>query len=291
MPSHTVPCRAVPCRAEQCHAVQCQAEPCQAVPCCAKLCHAMPCHAEQCHAVQCHAMPYQAVPYQAVPCRAKLCHAVPSGAKPCRSPPCHLHLSYRGQARHGADPAHQLLAQRHAAPGPGWCGAVSPPPAPGGGAADPKPPAAGLGRLPPAQPHPVQLRTTTTAAASRDFTEDRLWLNGEEVDAAQPRLQACLREGELFGEGGTERRPRAPPHPPDPILLQSGAWLANAAVTMTRPPSTSPTKSTSPPRTISPPPPGWRPRPPATPAWVGERGQRRHLVPLLPCRGMARRPR
>ncbi|XP_032051476.1 diphosphomevalonate decarboxylase [Aythya fuligula] len=42
--------------------------------------------------------------------------------------------------------------------------------------------------------HQDQLRTTTTAAASRDFTEDRLWLNGEEVDAAQPRLQACLRE-------------------------------------------------------------------------------------------------
>uniref|UniRef100_A0A8C9G4C3 Diphosphomevalonate decarboxylase-like N-terminal domain-containing protein n=1 Tax=Pavo cristatus TaxID=9049 RepID=A0A8C9G4C3_PAVCR len=45
--------------------------------------------------------------------------------------------------------------------------------------------------------HQDQLRTTTTAAACRDFTEDRLWLNGEEVDAGQPRLQACLREGEL----------------------------------------------------------------------------------------------
>ncbi|XP_042741845.1 diphosphomevalonate decarboxylase isoform X2 [Lagopus leucura] len=44
------------------------------------------------------------------------------------------------------------------------------------------------------QCHPIQLRTTTTAAACRDFTEDRLWLNGEEVDAGQPRLQACLRE-------------------------------------------------------------------------------------------------
>lgn len=42
--------------------------------------------------------------------------------------------------------------------------------------------------------HQDQLRTTTTAAACHDFTEDRLWLNGEEVDAAQPRLQACLRE-------------------------------------------------------------------------------------------------
>ncbi|KAJ7428529.1 Diphosphomevalonate decarboxylase [Pitangus sulphuratus] len=42
--------------------------------------------------------------------------------------------------------------------------------------------------------HQDQLKTTTTAAASRDFTEDRLWLNGAEVDVGQPRVQACLRE-------------------------------------------------------------------------------------------------
>ncbi|NXX77506.1 MVD1 decarboxylase, partial [Urocolius indicus] len=42
--------------------------------------------------------------------------------------------------------------------------------------------------------HQDQLKTTTTAAASRDFTEDRLWLNGEEVDVGHPRLQSCLRE-------------------------------------------------------------------------------------------------
>ncbi|KAK2545868.1 hypothetical protein Q9966_000947 [Columba livia] len=42
--------------------------------------------------------------------------------------------------------------------------------------------------------HQDQLKTTTTAAASRDFTEDRLWLNGEEADMGHPRLQACLRE-------------------------------------------------------------------------------------------------
>ncbi|XP_072790604.1 diphosphomevalonate decarboxylase isoform X2 [Taeniopygia guttata] len=42
--------------------------------------------------------------------------------------------------------------------------------------------------------HQDQLRTTTTAAASRDFTEDRLWLNGKEVDVGHPRVQACLRE-------------------------------------------------------------------------------------------------
>ncbi|NXJ02004.1 MVD1 decarboxylase, partial [Psophia crepitans] len=42
--------------------------------------------------------------------------------------------------------------------------------------------------------HQDQLKTTTTAAASRDFAEDRLWLNGEEADVGHPRLQACLRE-------------------------------------------------------------------------------------------------
>ncbi|NXT08745.1 MVD1 decarboxylase, partial [Prunella fulvescens] len=44
--------------------------------------------------------------------------------------------------------------------------------------------------------HQDQLKTTTTAAASRDFTEDRLWLNGKEADVGHPRVQACLREGE-----------------------------------------------------------------------------------------------
>ncbi|NXT25652.1 MVD1 decarboxylase, partial [Syrrhaptes paradoxus] len=54
--------------------------------------------------------------------------------------------------------------------------------------------------------HQDQLKTTTTAAASRDFTEDRLWLNGEEADAGHPRLQACLREGEC---PHPSHRPRA----------------------------------------------------------------------------------
>ncbi|XP_059239232.1 diphosphomevalonate decarboxylase isoform X1 [Mustela nigripes] len=42
--------------------------------------------------------------------------------------------------------------------------------------------------------HQDQLKTTTTAAISKDFTEDRIWLNGREEDVEQPRLQACLRE-------------------------------------------------------------------------------------------------
>ncbi|XP_030153265.1 diphosphomevalonate decarboxylase isoform X4 [Lynx canadensis] len=42
--------------------------------------------------------------------------------------------------------------------------------------------------------HQDQLKTTTTAAISKDFTEDRIWLNGREEDVGQPRLQACLRE-------------------------------------------------------------------------------------------------
>lgn len=41
-----------------------------------------------------------------------------------------------------------------------------------------------------------QLKTTTTAAISRDFREDRLWLNGKEDDIGHPRLQSCLRESE-----------------------------------------------------------------------------------------------
>ncbi|XP_044129073.1 diphosphomevalonate decarboxylase isoform X1 [Bufo gargarizans] len=42
--------------------------------------------------------------------------------------------------------------------------------------------------------HQDQLKTTTTVAASRDFTEDRIWLNGKEDQINQPRLQSCLRE-------------------------------------------------------------------------------------------------
>ncbi|XP_023616846.1 diphosphomevalonate decarboxylase isoform X2 [Myotis lucifugus] len=42
--------------------------------------------------------------------------------------------------------------------------------------------------------HQDQLKTTTTAVISKDFTEDRIWLNGREEDIGQPRIQACLRE-------------------------------------------------------------------------------------------------
>ncbi|XP_075694468.1 diphosphomevalonate decarboxylase isoform X2 [Rhinoderma darwinii] len=42
--------------------------------------------------------------------------------------------------------------------------------------------------------HQDQLKTTTTVAASRDFTEDRIWLNGKEDNISHPRLQSCLRE-------------------------------------------------------------------------------------------------
>ncbi|XP_054444804.1 diphosphomevalonate decarboxylase isoform X2 [Pteronotus mesoamericanus] len=40
--------------------------------------------------------------------------------------------------------------------------------------------------------HQDQLKTTTTAVISKDFTEDRIWLNGQEEDIGQPRIQACL---------------------------------------------------------------------------------------------------
>ncbi|KAM8799173.1 diphosphomevalonate decarboxylase [Eudromia elegans] len=62
--------------------------------------------------------------------------------------------------------------------------------------------------------HQDQLKTTTTVAASRDFTEDRLWLNGEEADAGHPRLQACLREVRRLarkrrGDGAEDTAPLA----------------------------------------------------------------------------------
>uniref|UniRef100_A0AAY4E2Y8 Diphosphomevalonate decarboxylase n=1 Tax=Denticeps clupeoides TaxID=299321 RepID=A0AAY4E2Y8_9TELE len=42
--------------------------------------------------------------------------------------------------------------------------------------------------------HQDQLKTTTTIACSRDFQEDRIWINGREEDINQSRLQSCLRE-------------------------------------------------------------------------------------------------
>ncbi|XP_006008325.1 diphosphomevalonate decarboxylase [Latimeria chalumnae] len=42
--------------------------------------------------------------------------------------------------------------------------------------------------------HQNQLKTTTTVVASREFKEDRIWLNGKEDNINQPRLQSCLRE-------------------------------------------------------------------------------------------------
>ncbi|XP_028665685.1 diphosphomevalonate decarboxylase [Erpetoichthys calabaricus] len=42
--------------------------------------------------------------------------------------------------------------------------------------------------------HQNQLKTTTTVASCKHFKEDRIWLNGKEVDINHPRLQSCLRE-------------------------------------------------------------------------------------------------
>ncbi|KAF6288602.1 mevalonate diphosphate decarboxylase [Rhinolophus ferrumequinum] len=53
--------------------------------------------------------------------------------------------------------------------------------------------------------HQDQLKTTTTAVISKDFSEDQIWLNGRKEDVGQPRIQACLRESEwgvLHGCGG-----------------------------------------------------------------------------------------
>ncbi|KAM5296037.1 diphosphomevalonate decarboxylase [Glossophaga mutica] len=42
--------------------------------------------------------------------------------------------------------------------------------------------------------HQDQLKTTTTAVISKDFTEDQIWLNGQKENIEQPRIQACLRQ-------------------------------------------------------------------------------------------------
>ncbi|KAK2085687.1 hypothetical protein P7K49_036987 [Saguinus oedipus] len=55
--------------------------------------------------------------------------------------------------------------------------------------------------------HQDQLKTTTTAAISKDFTEDRVWLNGREEDVGQPRLQACLQERSKCPESASASGP------------------------------------------------------------------------------------
>ncbi|KAI5939055.1 Diphosphomevalonate decarboxylase [Manis javanica] len=65
--------------------------------------------------------------------------------------------------------------------------------------------------------HQDQLKTTTTAALSRDFTEDRIWLNGREEDIGQPRLQACLQEIRRLA-----REQRSPGSEDQPPLCLSG---------------------------------------------------------------------
>uniref|UniRef100_A0A672P055 Diphosphomevalonate decarboxylase n=1 Tax=Sinocyclocheilus grahami TaxID=75366 RepID=A0A672P055_SINGR len=46
--------------------------------------------------------------------------------------------------------------------------------------------------------HQDQLKTTTTVACSRNFQQDRIWLNGKEEDISNPRLQSCLQESILW---------------------------------------------------------------------------------------------
>uniref|UniRef100_A0A672P002 Diphosphomevalonate decarboxylase n=1 Tax=Sinocyclocheilus grahami TaxID=75366 RepID=A0A672P002_SINGR len=46
--------------------------------------------------------------------------------------------------------------------------------------------------------HQDQLKTTTTVACSRNFQQDRIWLNGKEEDISNPRLQSCLQEIRRF---------------------------------------------------------------------------------------------
>lgn len=66
-----------------------------------------------------------------------------------------------------------------------------------------------------------QLKTTTTAAISKDFTKDRIWLNGREEDVGQPRIQACLRESEWGAQG-------RPSHSLRPRLALDGVGVHRA---------------------------------------------------------------
>lgn len=74
-----------------------------------------------------------------------------------------------------------------------------------------------------ALPFLSQLKTTTTAVISKDFTEDRIWLNGREEDIGQPRIQACLRESEWGSHLG--RWGQSQPVPSPPSLPYSGRSL------------------------------------------------------------------
>ena len=49
---------------------------------------------------------------------------------------------------------------------------------------------------------PVHMGTTTTAAASASWDNDRLWLNGREEDASSERIQNCLRAIRLRAANG-----------------------------------------------------------------------------------------
>lgn len=74
-----------------------------------------------------------------------------------------------------------------------------------------------------------QLKTTTTAAISKDFTEDRIWLNGREEDVGQPRLQACLRESE-WGPVRGACSSGARPVPHSTVPSHSGLGLSTQKV-------------------------------------------------------------
>lgn len=74
-----------------------------------------------------------------------------------------------------------------------------------------------------------QLKTTTTAVVSKDFTEDRIWLNGREEDIGQPRIQACLRESEWGSRMGHWGPSQPVPSPPSLPYLGRSQSTAGAA--------------------------------------------------------------
>lgn len=74
----------------------------------------------------------------------------------------------------------------------------------------------------------LQLKTTTTAVISKDFTEDQIWINGQKEDIGQPRIQACLRQSEWeshMGHGGQSQ-----PLPSPSLLWVEAETTAGATV-------------------------------------------------------------
>lgn len=81
-----------------------------------------------------------------------------------------------------------------------------------------------------------QLKTTTTAVISKDFTKDQIWLNGREEDVGQPRIQACLRESESGSHMDAGARSSLFLVPLCPFLTLGGMLLSLLPTQLPKPP-------------------------------------------------------